>query len=83
MNKELKRYDEAFYWWERALDLNTEFIDGLYSIGFCQEEMGDYENAAATWEKVIDWLTKKGFTYELNWPRQLLRNAEEKLKNDK
>lgn len=77
--KELKKYDDAFVCWEKALEVTSDFVDPLFSIGFCHEEIGDYEKAAETWKQVIDFLTSKGFTYELNWPRELLNKAEAKI----
>lgn len=76
--KALKKYEKAFACWESALELNTEYMDALYSIGFCYEELGNYSEAAKVWQRVIDRLMQKGYTYELSWPRQLLEKAKAK-----
>ena len=75
----LKKYDEAFQCWRKALDINDYYMDAWYSMGFSYTDLGDYGNAAEIWKKVIEMLTARGCTYEVNWPRELLRKAESKI----
>lgn len=76
----LKRYEEAFRYWQKALELDESFVDALYSMGFCHEEMGDYEKALRLWENLAARLEAKGFDLEANYPRKLAKSCAEKLK---
>lgn len=76
----MKRYDEAFPHWSRARELEPEWMDAAYSIGFCYEELGDWEKAAETWEGIADSLAARGFEVEADWPRQQARICKEKGK---
>ena len=75
----LKKYDEAFKCWRKALDINDYYMDAWFSMGFSYADLGDYVNAAEIWKKVIDMLTSRGFTDDVKWPRELLRFAESKI----
>ena len=77
--RELKKYDEAFICWRKAIDIGSDFLDAWYSMGFCYEELGDHVSAAKVWKGIIDELSARGCTYELNWERELLRNAEARI----
>ena len=79
----LKKYDEAFKCWRKALDINDYYMDAWFSMGFSYADLGDYVNAAEIWKKVIDMLTGRGCIYEAKWPRELLRNAESKIGDQK
>ena len=78
--RELKKYDEAFAYWEKHLELDSTWLDSYYSMGFCYEELEDYEKAAQVWEGIADHLTDKGFDVEANWPREQAEKCREKLK---
>lgn len=76
----MKRYDEAFFHWQRALELEPEWLDAAYSMGFCYEELGDYEKACDVWEKIADNLASRGFEAEVNWPRSMAESCRKRLK---
>lgn len=76
----LKRYEEAFRYWEKAFELDEDFVDALYSMGFCYEEMGEYGKAIEIWEDLADRMEAKGFDIEVNYPRSLAKKCAEKLK---
>jgi hypothetical protein len=48
-------------------------------MGFCYEELGDYANAAAVFDRIADDLERRGFEAEVNLPRKLARKCREKL----
>lgn len=75
----MKRYEEAFPHWRRARELEPEWMDAAYSMGFCYEELEDYEQAAAVWEDIADSLAARGFDAEVNWPREQAKNCRKKL----
>ena len=75
----LKRYDEAFRYWEKAIRLDEDFVDALYSMGFCYEQQEQYGEAYRIWKDLADRLEAKGFDMEANYPRTLAKKCREKL----
>ena len=76
---ELKRYDEAFSYWTRAMELGEEYIDPLYSMAFCHHELGQYEEEIAMWQRIIDWLMKRGCVHEAVFPKEQIKKARDMM----
>lgn len=79
--KKLKKYDEAFRYWNKALELDTAYFDARYSIGFCYEEIGKYKNAYDNWIQLAKELESKGFQYEKEFPLQLAEKCLKRVEN--
>lgn len=77
--RELKKYDEAFAYWEKHLELDSMWLDSLYSMGFCYEEIGDYKKAYEVWTKLSKILTQRGGVIEAQWAREMADNCLKKL----
>lgn len=77
--RSMKRYDEAFTHWNRALEMEPEWCDAAYSMASCYEEMGDYANAYAVYNQIADNLENRGFEAEVNLPRSLAEKCREKI----
>ena len=77
----MKRYDEAFVHWHRALELEPKWLDAAYSMGFCYEEMGQFDKAYEVWCGVVEELEQRGFEAELAFPRSLAQKCKEKMDN--
>ncbi len=77
--RKLGRFEEAFSHWERAAELAPDGADPLFSMAFCLHEQGKYGEEAAAWERVINWLTGRGYVHECAFPREQLRRARERL----
>ena len=77
--RSMKRYDEAFTHWKRALEMEPEWCDAAYSMASCYEEMGDYANAYAVYNQIADNLENRGFEAEVNLPRALAKKCQEKI----
>lgn len=77
--RELKRYDEAFAFWEATLRLDDKFTDALFSMAFCHEELHQYPEAAATWDRIVRKLTAQGLEIEAQWPREMAQKARRRL----
>lgn len=75
----MKRYDEAFHHWKRALEMEPEWCDAAYSMASCYEEMGDYAKACEVYSRIADDLESRGFEAEVNWPRTLAHKCREKI----
>ena len=78
----MKRYEEAFPHWKRALEMEPQWLDAAYSMGFCYEEMGEYEKAYEVWTQIAESLEQRGFEAEVNLPRSLARKCREKIQNE-
>jgi transcriptional regulator with XRE-family HTH domain len=77
--KALGRYEEAFFHWKRAKEMEPTWMDSWYAMGFCYEELEDYEKAVQMWESISDDLAARGFEEEVLWPRERARHCREKI----
>ena len=77
--RSMKRYEEAFSHWRRALEMEPEWCDAAYSMASCYEEIGDYENACAVYTQLAEALEKRGFDSEENLPRSLAEKCRRKV----
>lgn len=62
--KALKKYDEAFLYWDKAGELGTEYFDEYYCKAYCYEDMGEYEKSHQTFMQLADLLRQKNFDVE-------------------
>lgn len=76
--RSMKRYDEAFPHWKRALEMEPQWCDAAYSIASCYEELGDYAGASAVYDRIADDLESRGFDAEVTWPRTMAQKCREK-----
>lgn len=77
--RSMGRYDEAFFHWARALEMEPEWCDAAYAMASCYEELGDYGKACETYNQIADNLERRGFEAEVNWPRSLAHKCREKM----
>ena len=77
--RSMKRYDEAFTHWKRALEMEPEWCDAAYSMASCYEEMGDYAKAYEVWTQLADGLKQRGFESEVTLPRSQAQKCREKI----
>ena len=69
--RDMRRYDEAFTYWRKSLELGPEMHDARYSMGFCYEELGEYGKAYDTWLWIAHDLEKDGYDVEMAFPLEL------------
>ena len=79
ISRELKRYEDAFAYWDKAIMLDASVCDALYSKGFCYEELGEYVKAYETWCQITKHLEQQGFVYEAEFPRHLAQVCKGKM----
>ena len=79
--RKLQKYDEAFRCWDKALELNSMYLDAKYSKAFCYEELGDYQNAYLVWSEITDALDKEGLEYEAQDARNNMEKIQRKAKD--
>ena len=75
----LEKYDEAFAYWERHLELQSRWLESLVSIAFCREKLGEYDKAYEAWMRLVDMLIEKGSDVSANWPREQAKRCKAKL----
>jgi len=78
--RDMKRYEDAFFHWKRALEMEPQWCDAAYSMASCYEELGDYANAYAVYSEIADSLKSRGFDAEVNYPRTLAQMCQEKIR---
>lgn len=75
----LKRYDEAFSHWRKALDLDHSYLDAVYSMGFCYEELEQYDRAHRVWTALVQELDRRGLVIEREFPAKLAAKCEKRM----
>lgn len=69
--RSLKRYEEAFDYWRKALDLDNSYLHAVYSMGFCYEELEQYHEAYKVWTELVRELDRRGLVVEREYPAQM------------
>ncbi|MBQ8586894.1 MAG: helix-turn-helix domain-containing protein [Oscillospiraceae bacterium] len=69
--RSLKRFDEAFDHWNKALALDPSYLDAVYSMGFCYQELGQYDRAHHVWSALTRELDRRGLVVERECPAKL------------
>ena len=77
--RNLKRYEEAFVHWRKALELDSTYLDAVYSMGFCYEELEQYREAYTVWTELIRELDRRGLVIERQYPAQMADNCSKKM----
>ncbi len=77
--QQLKRYEEAFSYWNRALELDKTYLDAAYSMGFCYEELEQYGKALQAWTDLHQDLLSRGFTLESQLTAEHIKLCQQKL----
>ena len=77
--RDMKRIDEAFPHWKRALEMEPDWLAAAHSMASCYEEIGDYKNACVVYTQIADNLEQRGFETEVNFPRSLAEKCREKI----
>ena len=78
--RKLKRYEEAFGHWRKALELDHTFLDAAYSMGFCYEEQGEYRRAYKVWTELVRELEHRGLVIEGKFPAKQAAACMERMK---
>lgn len=63
----------------RALELDCAFLHAVYSMGFCYEELGQYEEAYRVWTALAGELDRRGLTIERKYPAELADTCRKRI----
>ena len=77
--RSLKRYEEAFIHWHKALAIDASYLAAVYSMGFCYEELGQYQNAYHVWTELVRELNRRGWVIEREYPARMAENCAKKM----
>ncbi len=77
--RKLKRYEEAFPYWQKALELDSGHVDAVFSMGFCYEECGRYGEAFRVWTDLHRELLRRGFVHECELPAKRAKFCGERI----
>ena len=75
----MKRYEDAFTDWRKALELDGSFLDAVYSMGYCHEELGKYDAAYRVWTDLVRELDRRGLVIERENPAQMAEKCRKKM----
>ena len=75
----LKLYDDAFAYWRKTLELDPDMLAAAYSIGFCYEELGQFDNAYRVWCDITKELDRRGMTIERKYTADLAENCRKRM----
>lgn len=64
----LHRQDVAFRHWQRALELDANYLDAWYAMAEYHQQHGQYAQALRLWEQLAEVLTLRGFDTEREYP---------------
>ena len=77
--RSLKRYEEAFAYWRKALELDDSYLDAVYSMGFCYEELEQYQKAHKVWTELVRELVRRGLVIEREYPARMAESCLKKM----
>lgn len=78
-----ERYDEAFKYWDKALELSDQHIDSMFSKVFCYQKLGRKQDELNQWKEIVAWLGAKGLKIPADNHRQNIIRLEEELADSK
>lgn len=80
ISQALKHYDDAFSYWRKALELDSDLTAAIYAMGFCYEELGQYDKAYQVWTDLAKELDRKGMVIERKYPAELADKCAKQMK---
>ena len=81
--RELKKYEEAFAYWEKHLVFEKSELSALFAIADCSEELGDYKRAYEAFMKLAEIAVEDGYDVTAEWPLRRAEGCKAKLEKQK
>ena len=76
----LKKYEEAFAYWDRAGELGTDFYDDLYSKAWCYNTLGEYQKAYDLYMDIASKLRETHYDEEAEMAETQAKEIKLKMK---
>ena len=76
----LKRYDEAFAYWDKAGELGTAFYDEYYTKGSAYVNLGEYEKAYDIYMELVKKLRSDNYDVEAEMAENVAKEIKLKMK---
>ena len=77
--KELGKREEAFSYWDYALELDPTLCDAKYAKGFYYEEMGEWESVRAIWNEIAAECKRDGLFIEMREPQSRAEECAKRI----
>ena len=78
---EMKKYDEALTWYEKAGEIGTYFCDEKYDIALCYRELGRFKEAYQVYLDIADIHRKNGYDVEAEQALGYAKEIEDQAKS--
>ena len=78
--EKLKKYDEAFRYWDKAGELGTYFYDEYYCKASCYHNMGEYEKAYNMYMTIAEKLRADHWDVEADMAEDTAKEIKHKMK---
>lgn len=75
----MKCYNEAIVRWQRALEMEPNYLSAAHSMAECYEKLGDFAKAMEVYNQIAETLEKQGFDSEVDLARTLAAKCYEKI----
>lgn len=75
----LKQYDNAFTHWHKALELDSGLMTATYSMGFCYEELHQFDKAYQVWTDLTHELDRRGMAIEREYAAELAEKCRKRM----
>ena len=74
-----KQYDDAFAYWRKTLELDPDMHAAAYSMGFCYEELGQFDKAYRVWCDITRELDRRSLTIERKYTADLAEKCRKRM----
>ena len=78
--RDMKKYEEAIIYYEKAGKIGTYFCDEKYSIAMCYRDLGKFKEAHRLYLEIADIHRKNGYDVEAEQALGYAKEIEDKIK---
>lgn len=78
--RDMKKYEEAIIYYEKAEKIGTYFCDEKYSIAMCYRDLGKFKEAHRLYLEIADIHRKNGYDVEAEQALGYAKEIEDKIK---
>lgn len=75
----LQQQEAAFRHWQRALELDADYLDAWYAMAEYHQQHGQYAQALRLWEQLAEVLTLRSYDAERDYPLEQAKICRTRL----